>query len=83
MFLVSILLAFYASSILAAPSNSIENASEPFHLYPENNHGRIVGGEETSIEVVDYIGSLLRNGGHSCGVCIVSEWYVLTGKKFR
>lgn len=78
MFLASIFLAFFATLTLGAPSDSINNDSEPFHLYPENNGGRIVGGQVTSIEVIDYIGSLLRNGNHNCGVCIISEAYTLS-----
>lgn len=77
MFLASILLAL-ALSTSAAPSTSDNNPFEPFDLYPENNGGRIVGGHETSIEEVNYIGALLRNGHHNCGVCIISEGYTLT-----
>ena len=40
--------------------------------------GRIVGGESAVIETYPYQVSLQKNGNHSCGGSIISEYWIIT-----
>lgn len=66
------LLAFVA--LVAA--NPITN--QTVHHFVQRMDGRIVGGEETTIEAAPYQVSLQHNGRHFCGGSIISKNWVVT-----
>lgn len=63
---------FYVAAIALASS-----APSP-KLHVPTLDGRIVGGEDVSIENYNYQAALLYFGSHRCGAVILTEYVVLT-----